>query len=368
MESNTNSNYFIHQSIFIVSGYTRTIVLDHERKDVFFIPNELGSILNSSMFLKLSDLEIIKDYGWLEYLEAKEVVTQLPNNQFQFRKLSTQFSSPSLISHVKLFGYTEMCFEPVIQNIENFGCKSLTIIFNNAQSKLISLFYRLDKILVESSLTFIQLTLFINDSREASILYNELISGAINFLRIRRVNFFVESEKQYFYVTNSNCKKLPIVEYRAFDSFNLNLQYFLESMKTNCFFNQLIEVCNNGKARIPSGTELFDLTFCRSKSEFIRWLDKNNKIWFSKKDSTDVCKDCEFRHMCVDNRLPHQRTENEWYHQTECNYNPYIAKWQGEEGYRNLAECGVISNENGFSIDHEKIAEINKELWEEDED
>jgi len=87
------------------------------------------------------------------------------------------------------------------------------------------------------------------------------------------------------------------------------------------------------------------------------------KYWFVHKEICDVCKDCEFRHMCVDNRLPYQRSKNEWYHKTECNYNPYIAKWIGEEGYRTLAECGVISNENEFSIDHKKIAKINEELW-----
>jgi hypothetical protein len=72
--------------------------------------------------------------------------------------------------------------------------------------------------------------------------------------------------------------------------------------------------------------------------------------------------------MCVDNRLPHQRqSDSKWYHKTECNYNPYIAKWKGEEGYRTLAECGVTSNEQGFSIDHERIAKINDELWGADE-
>ena len=67
--------------------------------------------------------------------------------------------------------------------------------------------------------------------------------------------------------------------------------------------------------------------------------------------------------MCVDNRLPHKRKENEWYHKTECNYNPYIAKWEEEEGYKTLKECGVVSNENEFSINHDKIAEINKDIW-----
>ncbi len=35
----------------------------------------------------------------------------------------------------------------------------------------------------------------------------------------------------------------------------------------------------------------------------------------------------------------------------------------GEEDYFSLAECGVVSNETEFSIDHERIAEINKQLW-----
>src|SRR5690554_2550844 len=90
------------------------------------------------------------------------------------------------------------------------------------------------------------------------------------------------------------------------------------------------------------------------------------KYWFVHKEILDVCKDCEFRHMCVDNRLPHKREENEWYHKIECNYNPYIAKWEGEEGYKSLEEGGVISNEIEFSIDHDKIAKINKELWSEE--
>ena len=71
--------------------------------------------------------------------------------------------------------------------------------------------------------------------------------------------------------------------------------------------------------------------------------------------------------MCVDNRLPYKRKENEWFHKIECKYNPYIAKWEGEEGYQTLEECGVLSNEKGFSIDHEKIAKINAVLWDEED-
>jgi radical SAM protein with 4Fe4S-binding SPASM domain len=87
------------------------------------------------------------------------------------------------------------------------------------------------------------------------------------------------------------------------------------------------------------------------------------KYWYVNKDSIDVCKQCEFRHMCVDNRIPKQRNIKEWYMETECNYNPFIAKWDYEEGYKTLLECGVVSNIDGFSVKNKKLKSINNELW-----
>ncbi|PTM04032.1 MAG: hypothetical protein DA405_08610 [Bacteroidetes bacterium] len=84
------------------------------------------------------------------------------------------------------------------------------------------------------------------------------------------------------------------------------------------------------------------------------------------KEDVDICKECEFRRCCFDSRKVLNRSDGTFFYQSECNYNPYIAKWKGEEGYRTLAECGVESDASGFSIDHERIAEINEELWGED--
>ena len=68
------------------------------------------------------------------------------------------------------------------------------------------------------------------------------------------------------------------------------------------------------------------------------------KFWNVHKDVCDVCKDCEFKYMCVDNRIPQKKNEKEWFHTTECNYNPYIAKWKEEKGYITIKELGSTSN------------------------
>lgn len=87
-------------------------------------------------------------------------------------------------------------------------------------------------------------------------------------------------------------------------------------------------------------------------------------FWSANKDSIDVCKNCEYRYMCVDNRIPILRNSGSWYFNEECDYNPFISKWKGEKGYKNLLETGVISDQNGFKIDLIKLNSILKELWE----
>ena len=66
--------------------------------------------------------------------------------------------------------------------------------------------------------------------------------------------------------------------------------------------------------------------------------------------------------MCIDNRVPIQRSEKEWFMKTECNYNPYISKWKGQTGYKSLFDCGINSNQNEFKINRKKTNAINKEL------
>lgn len=86
-------------------------------------------------------------------------------------------------------------------------------------------------------------------------------------------------------------------------------------------------------------------------------------LWSVKKDVTLVCKDCEFRYMCIDSRIPIlSDNKTSWFHNNECNYNPYIAKWKGEEGYRTLKECGIFINSSSIRIDRKILIQINKDM------
>lgn len=149
--------------------------------------------------------------------------------------------------------------------------------------------------------------------------------------------------------------------------FSPNMHLFAESISYHTYFSRKLFIDKRGDIRNAFESKEFfgNINQIKTASELNSIVTSHEfqYLWKVRKDKCDICKDCEFRHMCVDNRLPYEREKDQWYHKTECNYNPYISKWKDEAGYRTLAECGVVSNEHGFSIDHEKIAAINKELW-----
>lgn len=252
-------------------------------------------------------------------------------------------------------------FIKIIKLLEFLQCKFIVLSFE-LKIELSTLKKMLD-IAVNHNIHEIHL-LFSFSPQLHSDEFGEII---FNSKRIKRINIYNSPfNKNYndliFYLKTS--KRIGFKKFK--DGFNINHLLYSESLSAHTYFNRKLYIGNQGEVKNAKEcneiygniNNSFDLKNSVLSPEF-------QKYWFVKKEETDVCKDCEFRHMCVDNRLPYERNQNEWYHKIECNYNPYIAKWEDEEGYRILVECGVISNENGFSIDHEKIAEINKELWEE---
>jgi SPASM domain peptide maturase of grasp-with-spasm system len=58
-------------------------------------------------------------------------------------------------------------------------------------------------------------------------------------------------------------------------------------------------------------------------------LNKANfkKYWNITKDQIDVCKDCEFRHICTDCRAYTEEPDNINSKPLKCGYNPYTNKW-----------------------------------------
>jgi len=153
----------------------------------------------------------------------------------------------------------------------------------------------------------------------------------------------------------------------SYDSFFCNIMFFTESQHYNTYYHKKIFISKDGliSNMLNSSKNFGNINQIYNKCELIEIiaLQDFQLLWYASKEKISICKDCEFRHLCIDRRIPLKRKNDSWYFTTECNYNPYICKWKNEHGYLPLNDCGIICNEHGFSIDKSKLKKVLKNLW-----
>ena len=112
---------------------------------------------------------------------------------------------------------------------------------------------------------------------------------------------------------------------------NLNLNMVTEAVCYNLYYNKKIYIDSD---LYISNTVQFENKFSL-KQESINTIIKKksfNYLWETNKDKVDICKDCEFRYVCIDSRIP-ILIKNLWYYESKCKYNPYIALWEEQENW-----------------------------------
>ncbi len=329
----------LYAHCIFVSGYLRDCLYDLHFEEKHFFPNGTGTLFYLGDFennVTDDDNEIVK------YLEENDLIFEVDLEHVDYYPLmNLQWDYYSDITNIEI-----AVSDFIIKNIELIReivhltkCYHLKIRYNGSIGDLKELIKKFDFEEIKS----IDLYLGNNENEEEIIKIKDEILVLGN---VYHTQHFLGNIKSYMMI---------------------NTSLFTESQNHNTYFNRKLYIgaigeiknsveCDKIFGNIDELENLEDIKNIIKSEDF-------KEYWFVHKGHCDVCKDCELRHMCVDNRIPFQRSKNEWYHKRECNYNPYISKWQGEEDYVSLAECGVISNETEFSIDHERIAEINERLW-----
>jgi hypothetical protein len=136
------------------------------------------------------------------------------------------------------------------------------------------------------------------------------------------------------------------------EQFYPEIELYKESLVQNTFYH--------GKLLIDTEfTNYSDITFTKKTS-----ASDNAFLSNVRKDEVDVCRQCEFRYMCIDSSIILKRKNGTFYRENPCEYNPFIAKWVYEKDYYSLEECGVLCNTQGFEIDHSGLNQIINSLYE----
>lgn len=351
-----------------VKGFLRAIIYDVQRNHYLFVPNEFCDLLENSSNI----LVPTQDSNGL----AENIVTYLLQNEFGFQctdeevKLFPQMN----LEYESFYDFDSIIFDlnaNYINALKNFTDKNERLLVNVIQIRLFfePTISQLNEIVKTfSKLNFCSIELVMPFTLQIS--QSELEQLTRNFIKITTMSIFSSPFlKSLAYnqcsinflqenVTNEqDCGKIDE------SLFCCNLQNFCESQNFNTCLNNKVSIDINGNIKnCPSCTQSFGNVEKVSIKEAMKH-DDFKKLWEISKDRIDICKDCEFRHMCTDCRVYIKDPNNIYSQPTKCTYNPHIAKWKDEEGYVPVEECGSYLKETGFVINKEKVEALNLELW-----
>lgn len=247
-----------------------------------------------------------------------------------------KWKSPSLITNAIIVLSTEnklivpLNFNKLIHYLEQLNCKHVCFIIqtNIALDDLRKLF---DQVRT-SHIQAVQLFLPYQESFYSDA-FGELIMFLpfIQFVILEESPFDKNFENKIFFTKNKFAGKSR----KTREQFVTNHFLFSESQLHHTYFNRKLFIDKNGKIKnAPECAEEFghiqDIEHPEQLIERIK-TQAFQKYWYVTKERIEICMDCEFRHICVDNRIPHQRENGYWYHTEACNYDPYTGSWKNGE-------------------------------------
>lgn len=331
------NNYFkLFANCIPVMGSERSIICDLQRFNFVFIPNILFEILTEHSEKNILDIKFFYENGYdkiiddyFKYLFENELgfYTSEP---YLFPKLDETWKTPSVINNAIIDIDNDLSFNFInIKNeLDKFNCKGLELRFYSICSidylnKILNYFKdsRLQHILV-----YFKYSSEINEKDYKKLLINnKKVIGIILHSSYKSTNLeTIDTEIIHTLQTINSENHCGLVQTNYF---SINIDTFFESKKHNNCLNKKLAIDKDGNIKnCPSMQESYgnikDTTIEQALNH-----PNFKKYWNITKDQIEVCKDCEFRHICTDCRAYIEEPENQYSKPLKCGYNPYTNEW-----------------------------------------
>ena len=328
--------YFILYACCIpVKGHKRSVIYDLQRNTFIYIPNTVLELLqHNTIDIHDERYHDEKDdiIQIIDYLIAQEMgfITPEPN---KFPKINMKDDDyPEIIKNI-IIDFDKKSnhdLENIINQVSEIWCSTVELrYFDNVRE---STFVQHLSCFLKSTIRTIHVVI-----RYAPwITEKKLNDICCKFKRLKQIiiydspmhlhtnNFGLETTSVFVkeYIENETCCGNIHPHY-----FRSNLDFFKESLIFNNCLYKKISIDRNGMIKnCPAMKKTF------GHIDSIKLLDviSNNdfqKLWHIKKNDIDVCKDCEFRYMCLDCRALISDPDNIYSKPKKCNYDPYQTQW-----------------------------------------
>lgn len=322
-------------------GASQTAIYDLQREKNIFIPNDLSSSLLKHSGSKIDS--VYKDFPatdkatldhYFELLVFEDIIFVSPKPIDKSLFPNIDFSA------IPINGFTNVIlsfeqkddiekFEKAIsEKILTIGVKYIQLRF--AKLMPITIIERVLNCFSNSSVKHISLVIDHSDFIKIAP-----VTFLSKYLRIVSVILFNYSEELTSF-DESELDHIEFIKFKGGDfpnllelndlrliSLNPNIVRYSEAQNYNTYYRGKMYIASDGYIyNSPQSFEALGNIYNSDLSELYSHSEMK-KFWNITKDEIEVCKDCEFRYSCVDGRIPKVRSENLYYFETECKYNPY---------------------------------------------
>lgn len=336
-------HYIIATNCVIVDGACRSLIYDLQRGDYEIITNELSAALagcKSNSFEELFNFLPEEDEEFytelLTHLVSVDIIIPMEEEEISlFPMMSFNWDYPNKFSNAIIEYSKSSPFSLVeaIAKIDKLGLSGVEVRLTEAHE--IDFFRKIAHNVNETGLKHIDFLIKYADGHNESFLYELKGLHPTSFL-ITQYESPVEQIVNnvlgnYIGIQRTPRKYEDLVLDQKVKSKNfvINRNFFLESQNYNPYFNGKIFVLRDGEIYDNVNGHKVGLTIKSEIAEIVQ-SSKIMRYWHARKDDTKVCRDCEFRYMCLDTRTPIKNNTG-WEHSNSCQYNPYTVNWRKDE-------------------------------------
>lgn len=375
--SESSQYIMLYTHIIPVRGYSRSILMDLYKGKYLFIPNYFCDFLieNKSRLVQRNDflnLGTTKD----DREEISELLNELliqdyfiESDRDLVESLHVEIkdkTEDSVINDciIELSQHSKWDVNFFLHEINKLGVKFLEVRFLDFSS-FSNLFSLIQDALKSHSIEYLHFLVPSNIDLESTIRTELINFNRLNQLTVYNSKSTVEIADTPFDLVFSNQESICSSQCGCVNPgyFTYNLTNYTSHLKNNSCLSLKLSIDQYG-----------DIKNCPSKKVSFGQLENGNieqiiqseefqRDWHITKNEILICSDCEFRWMCSDCRVFTQDESNRFSKPSKCGYNPYINKWNTEEGYLTESECGISIVDNRLNIEKAKLNQINSALW-----
>jgi SPASM domain peptide maturase of grasp-with-spasm system len=319
-----------------VKGAARSIIYDLQRNKYDFVPNILFDILKNLCQMKIGEIrdyyhdkynEILDEYFSFLLIHEYGFLTNDPNH---FPELSRDFYSAEAISNciIDIDEHSKHNYLEISSQLDSLNCKALQLRLYH-KIKLIDI----EEVLlcfISNRITYIEMMLpFQNELTEEFIdklskLNPRLLKVIVYESPFTKQQSTKAMGTQMLFVKKSiNAEKDCGITNPSY--FVIDIGMFTESHQFNSCLNKKISINRDGEIMNCPSMKVSYGNISNTGLKEVATSESFKVPWMIKKDNITICKDCEFRYMCVDCRAFVQNPQELLSKPLKCKYDPYTA-------------------------------------------